>query len=168
MPTFESINDLERYINQNLERSMDTISKDVTKELKKNYNELWYDQNIPNNATYKRTKQLLKGIETRRYIFDNSQNKFFDYEIGYFGTRIKPKYDKKRYYNAYMSLDKSTEYGGMPITEAIAYWIEKGTSSPYYSISARHVFQKTAREYNRDRVEARIRNLLTRRGIGFA
>jgi len=173
MPDFESIYELEQYLNKGLEKAMDTISKDISKNLNKDYKDLWYNRasvnlNDTQSPTYKRTNQLLKGVGTRKYIFDNTQNKQFQYEIGFYGTRIKPKYDRKRIFNAYMSLDKSVIWGGIPITEAIAWWIEKGTSSPHYSMPAKHIFQKTAKEYNREKVETKIKNMLQRQGVGFA
>lgn len=166
MPTFESIYELEKFINNNLEAAMDDLSKEISKDLKKNYKDLWYHKS-PKSPLYKRTNQFLKGIDIHRFVFDDTQNKTFEYEIGFYGTRIAAKLDKKRLYNAYMSVDGSIEYGGIPITEAIAWWVEKGTSSPLYSIPSKNVFQITAKKYNRDKVETKIKNSLKRRGIGF-
>lgn len=166
---FESIYELEKYLNQKLEKTMDTVSTDIKKDLINNYEELWYNrENSGDGSTYKNTNQLTKGITTRRYVFDDSQHKFFDYEIGFYGDKIKPKKSDEGLFNSYMSLNGDLDYKGMPITEAIAYWIEKGTTNPYYSMPAKHVFQTTAKTYNREKVEKRMKNLLKKQGVGFA
>ena len=80
MPTFESIYELEKFINNNLESAMDNLSKEISKELKKNYKELWYD-NRRESKLYKKTNQFLKGIDIHRFVFDDTQHKTFEYEI---------------------------------------------------------------------------------------
>jgi hypothetical protein len=168
MPTFESIYELEKYLNQKLEKSMDVISNDIKKDLINNYQKLWYDRTpAPSGESYKRTNQLTKGVTNRRYVFDDSQHKFFDYEIGFYGDKIKPEKSDEGLFNSYMILNGDLDYKGMPITEAIAYWIEKGTNNRYYSMPAKHVFQATAQTYDREKVEIRIKNSLKRQGVGF-
>jgi hypothetical protein len=162
--TFETIRDLERFLEWEVDKSLNKVANQ--KDLINNYQSLWYNRtNYKPGGRYKRTNQLKKGVEVRKDVTEIPDE--IAYSIGFLGTKIKPKHSNKYFFNSYMSLNGDLDYKGMPITEAIAYWIEKSTNSPHYSMPATHVFQATAQTYDREKVETRIKNLLKRQGVGF-
>lgn len=117
-----------------------------------------------------RTYQLTKGVEVRKEvnksatIFDSTN---FNYSIGFYGTFIKPQYNIGSFFNTYMSLNREKKHNGVPITEAIGHWIEKGTSSPYYSMQGKGIKKHLEKSYTRKIVEQILKENLTNKGFEF-
>lgn len=173
MPIFESIYHLEIYLNDKLGKALLKVMEKVKKMLADNYETMWYNRpSYEESKYYKRTYQLKNGLE----IFPVNKVKISDGSlileaiVAFTGKDIKAvnvRADNPKMLNSYMSLDGDKFYKNTQITEAIAYWIESGTSNNIYSMPATGVFKETNKKLKITMIQEEIKKILISEGFEF-
>jgi hypothetical protein len=174
MPTFESIYELEKYVDESFKIALKEVADEIRTTLSYNYTKLWYARPFDNvNENYIRTYQLTQGLEVIPVKFNSFGELTVD--IIFNPDKIHPLWvqetDKTKF-NSYMNWSRKepgkTESDGKTVAQWVAEWIEEGNNDKTYKMPAKHVFKKTEKQYNSTKIQQKIREILTQKGFAFA
>lgn len=161
MPEFDSLTDLEKYLQNMVRYSLFSAGKDMRKVLIDNIYSEWYRRSGyksfgDSSSHYTRTWQLPRAVDSQ-IEKDGSLNIWINDDL------LTPvKTEGYNTFNSYMSLDGSVSYGDKSIGEWVTEWIEHGNSWPWMQGTDLH--RKTEAELGEKNIAQRelIKALKTR------
>lgn len=167
MKTFKSISEALAYIETNMVINLEKIGEEIAGVLKHYVKMNWYDymdnkkdaingyqrtMDILNSISVTKAKPIGKGMYEVRIFFDETKIN----QINYPG----------RLFNAHMSVDGSTSYGGMSIAQWVVWWMNYGQNSPLYSYPGVGFLEETIEWTEDDQYHInRMRELLEDKGF---
>lgn len=162
---FTNLNDLYKYLESQIEVNLDKIAKEIASVLKHYVQENWYNRMDSVKLgfdQYQRTFEVLNSISCEKV---KKVGNSFEVKIFFDENKIHSIH-RDGTWNAHMSLDGSTEYGGMSIPEWVVYWLNYGQNSPVYSYPGGGFLEETIRWTEDDKYHInRMKELLEAKGF---
>jgi hypothetical protein len=163
--TFTNLNDLYKYLESQVEVNLQKIGIEIAGILKHYVQENWYNRMDSVKLgfdQYERTMEVLNSISVEKV---KKVGNTFEVKIFFDETKIHSIH-RDGTWNAHMSLDGSTEYGGMSIPEWVVWWMNYGQNSSVYPYPGGGFLEATIEWNESDKYHInRMRELLQDKGF---
>ena len=158
-------NDLKRmlqYIEKQTQDSLRLVALEVETMMKEYIIDKLYNSYTPKD--YARSYNYLNSLTVRR-VYKNNKGEL-ETEIVFVPKKIYSREIHERYWNQHMSLDGSTTWNGVPISELLPHFIEKGVSGSKWDRDGIYVVNNILKKLDNDKqFKKMMENELRKKGF---
>lgn len=142
--------DLQRlvdYIEKQTQDSLRLVALEVETMMKNYIIDKLYNSYTPKD--YARSYNYLNSLTVRK-VYKNDKGEL-ETEIFFDPNKIYSREIHDRYWNQHMSLDGSTTWNGVPISELLPVWMEKGVSGSRWDREGIYVVDNILKKLDNDK-----------------